>query len=360
MLALTIDVLPANRGDCLLIECRGSGRPWRLLVDGGLSETWPLLRARLAALPDDDRIVDLAVVTHIDADHIGGMIQLLGSADSDVVIGDVWFNGLPQLPDTAGRSRSVAQGESLVKLLTGTSTAVPPWNRAFDGAAVCTLADATPRVVERDGWPTITVLTPAPRRLGRLRTKWEHEQGRLRRGEPSEQEEPPAPPASLDDLDKLATVKTAPDTSVANGSSIALLLEHRGTRCLLCGDAFVPDLRESLSALADERGGGPIEIDVFKLSHHGSRGNISRALLELVPARHYVVSTNGDLFMHPDDVALARVITAGPAGLTLWFNYSTAANRRWEATELTSRYGYRARYPEGDGQGVRIELEERP
>ena len=58
--AIRIEALPARLGDCLLVEClRPGGAPWRMLVDGGPVDTWPLLEARLAtaglARPDRRR-----------------------------------------------------------------------------------------------------------------------------------------------------------------------------------------------------------------------------------------------------------------------------------------------------------------
>ena len=73
--ALTIEVLPAGYGDCLLISCPVGERTWRLLVDTGPDECWPMLHARLSELPTDgrgNRFIDLAVISHIDHDHIGG------------------------------------------------------------------------------------------------------------------------------------------------------------------------------------------------------------------------------------------------------------------------------------------------
>ena len=72
--AITLEVLPAGYGDCLLIACPVDGRTWRLLVDTGPDECWPLLRSRLAEIAPDDhgkRHIDLAVISHIDHDHIG-------------------------------------------------------------------------------------------------------------------------------------------------------------------------------------------------------------------------------------------------------------------------------------------------
>src|SRR5689334_14820713 len=90
--AITFEALPARLGDCLLIECHREGeRPWRALIDGGPPDTWPTLRARLNRLPRADRRLDLVVVTHIDSDHIGGMLPFFESPP--VEVGDVWFNG---------------------------------------------------------------------------------------------------------------------------------------------------------------------------------------------------------------------------------------------------------------------------
>src|SRR4051794_22840069 len=100
--AITIEVLPADRGDALWVECHGStGRPWRLLFDGGMPATSNVLRERVLALGETERVIDLAVVSHIDSDHIGGILPLLSAGDLGVTFGDVWFNGLPQLPDPA-------------------------------------------------------------------------------------------------------------------------------------------------------------------------------------------------------------------------------------------------------------------
>ncbi len=68
--AITVEMLAAGYGDCLLVNCPVAGRTWRLLVYTSPDECWPALRERLAALAPDSycqRRVDLATVTHIAA-----------------------------------------------------------------------------------------------------------------------------------------------------------------------------------------------------------------------------------------------------------------------------------------------------
>ena len=78
-----------------------------------------------------------------------------------------------------------------------------------------------------------------------------------RRGSAREQAAPePDVLHALGDLRALASTTTVKDTSVANGSSIAVLVEHRGVSAVLAGDAFGPVLAAGLTAVARREGCG--------------------------------------------------------------------------------------------------------
>jgi hypothetical protein len=367
---MRIELLPARLGDCLLVEClREDGRPWRMLVDGGPPDTWPLLEARLRRMPADDQAIDVAVITHIDSDHIGGMIPLL-SSDLAPRIGDVWFNGRTHLPDDRGKPRSIGQGETVVTTLLGAAgpalaadrrTGGPvPWNAAFGGTAIGSSAQAGVVQVSVPGGPTITVVSPTLTQLHKLGATWS------RVVEQAQREERPLPQPDvlepLVDLQALASRKSVKDTSVANGSSIALLVEHRGASAVLAGDAFGPVLAAGLSGIARARGVKRLQVDALKLPHHGSQANVTSPLLAAAPAGHYLVSSNGDVFHHPDDIALARVITGAPMPPALWFNYRNPRTERWADAALTGRYGHTANFPDPahPDAGVVLELPSRP
>ena len=353
--AIRLEVLPARLGDCLLVECmREQGPPWRMLVDGGPPDTWPLLEARLA----DDPRIDVAVITHIDSDHIGGMIPYLGSPLA-TSIGDVWFNGGSHLPGPA--QRSVAQGESVMSTLLGTAELVGqaagtplPWNLAFGGGPIDTGEEAgfVEHVVP-DG-PRITLLSPTTERLRALATVWHAAVRDATRGD--KEVDQPDVPAPLTDLASLAAEKAPKDGSVPNGASIALLLEHRGASVVLGADAFGAVLGAGLSGLAAHRGVTSLPVDAFKLPHHGSKSNVLEALLQVAPAQHYMVSSNGDVFHHPDDQAVARVVMHAPPGATLWFNYRNPRTERWADSALRKQHGYEASYPDDPSRGVVLEL----
>ncbi len=354
--AIRVEVLPARHGDCLLVEClREQGPPWRMLVDGGPPDTWPLLEARL----EDDPRIDVAVISHIDSDHIGGMIPYLSSPLASS-IGDVWFNGRTHLPDLP--QRSVAQGESVVAALLGSpgvggarDVGDPlPWNHSFGGGPIDTGEEAgfVEHVVP-DG-PRITLLSPTTKRLLALTRAWYDAVQDATRG--GEKPGPPDVPPPLTDLAEMAAEKTSKDGSSPNGSSIALLVEHRGASVVLGADAFGSVLGAGLAGVAAARGATTLTVDAFKLPHHGSKGNVLGALVKVAPARHYVISSNGDTFHHPDDQAVARVVTGAPPGATLWFNYRNPRTERWDAPALREQYGYQTRYPDDPARGVVLEL----
>ncbi len=352
--AIRLEVLPAAYGDCLLIECPVGKGTWRMLVDTGPDDTYPLLRSRLAAIPpnaDGRRHIDLFVVTHIDHDHIGGAARLLADRTLKLEFGDVWFNAPGQQ-----RVRGVKEGQALAGLLGAPGIALP-WNLAFGGGHAVTPVEQFLALPATRGRPRLTLLSPTPERLTRLFKVWERELSKLAKA--PESKVPLALPRSAfdPDLDALANRATAQDRAVANGSSIALLLEHLGVSVLLAADAFAPVLATALKALAQNRGVSlPFQMDAFKLSHHGSQANITTELFECVQARHHIVSTNGAIFGHPDNTAIARTILHGGRGQTLWFNHGNEGNRRWGAALLQERHGYATRYPPELEMGVTLAL----
>jgi beta-lactamase superfamily II metal-dependent hydrolase len=352
----SIEALPAGRGDCFWVECELPSRTWRLLFDGGTPEAWPALEARIYSLPPADRSFDLVVVSHVDSDHIGGMLPFFAAArDLNVRICDVWFNGLQHIQDGGAGVRSVAEAQGLERLLLASRTGNDfPWNRAFQGGAVVTPGHNTIREVQLAEGPELILLSPTPTTLQRLGKVWQSTLESAVRGEPEEQA-PPVASECLADLESLAAYPTKPDQSRANASSIAILLIHAGVRCLIAADSSSVVLGAALTALANHWSAPRVELDILQLPHHGSQRSAPRKLLELAPARHYLISSSGERFHHPDDVSLARVLQPPQGHRSLWFNYRTDRNLRWNDNELQRRYHFEAHYPEPGRSGISIQ-----
>ncbi|MEA3217747.1 MAG: hypothetical protein QOJ19_3903 [Acidimicrobiia bacterium] len=358
---MRIDMLPAGHGDCLVVQCTDDGGTIRLLIDGGTTGTAPRLRSFVEAnWSADDRDFDLAVVTHVDADHIGGALPFFDAPPEGFTARDFWFNGRQHLIT----ERGAAQGERLGQLLLGRrASGRVPWNAAFRGGPVV-VPDEGPLptvTLGEGGRVTITLLSPSPAKLARMAPVWDRELGRVRAEEPTPEGakvDRAGEAIDLSDLDALAARRSVLDAAPANGSSIAFLLEAAGVRCLFGADGHPDTLAAAIRRLNAERGVDRLPLDAFKLPHHGSEANVSIELLQLVDCRRYLVSTNGAYFNHPDPAAIARVIVAGGEAPEVHFNYHSPRSAMWDdpAHVGGGRHPYTPVYPTEVAGGLTVQL----
>ena len=72
---MKVSIFQANQGDCILLTARDGSN---LLVDGGMRGSYKDFVARsLGNLAREGRDIDLVCVSHIDRDHIGGILKLV-------------------------------------------------------------------------------------------------------------------------------------------------------------------------------------------------------------------------------------------------------------------------------------------
>lgn len=82
-MAINITLLPAEHGDCIFV----SAYDYNILIDGGVAQTYQDLHDRrnpdkplkllIDKLHEENKHIDLLIVTHVDDDHIGGIIECL-------------------------------------------------------------------------------------------------------------------------------------------------------------------------------------------------------------------------------------------------------------------------------------------
>lgn len=365
---LRIDVLPARHGDCIWIEYGAAAAPTRILIDGGPAFAYGVLRERIAALAPDQRYLDLLIVTHIDGDHIEGVIRLLRDKALGLEVREIWFNGLRQIRSVpvpvplSGVPYSVVQGEYLSALIKQRGIA---WNVPFGGAAVTAGAR-----VSLPGGASALLLSPTIAELGLLHKAWDAEL--VEAGiEPDASEEEMArlnaikrlaAPQSFSgigppDIDALAARPFEQDDAIANGSSIAILFDYGGTRLLLLGDAFPGVVEHAISALLRDEGKARLKVDLVKLPHHGSRANLSPSLLDKLECEQYVASSDGKYFRHPDAETIARLIRHAPRPLHILFNYRTALTSPWDDPQLKLDHAYRTTYPAAGTSGLSVRFD---
>jgi beta-lactamase superfamily II metal-dependent hydrolase len=336
---IRLTMFPARDGDSLFLEYGSHGPTRRILIDGGRADTYPDIRQPLADAAGDAGL-DLLVVTHIDQDHVLGILRLFDDRGR-VPIRDVWFNGFGHLSDSPFEAFGAQDGELLTTALL---TQQVNWNRAFATHPVEIGRAFTPL---EDG-ATITIVSPDRNQLEALIPEWTTEcakHGLI----PGQHPEAPPPPGFESfgpvDVDDLADQGFERDSSAPNQTSIGFLFEFEGVRILFTGDADDQRLIDSIRPLAEVEG-GRLRLDALKVPHHGSRKNLSIDFLDLIDCGTYLISTSGARHGHPDPVAIARILKHGGAEKRLVFNYMERA-MRWEIPRLKADYGYSVVKPPG-------------
>ena len=358
----TIEMLPAGHGDALWIEYGETDNPHRILIDGGprlkvtRQRIRELIEERVVPRPDGMQDFELMVVTHIDADHITGMLRLMEERDIPLDPRDLWFNGYHHLPtDVLGAK----QAENLTTAIKRRDLR---WNADFAEAAVVVPDEGDLPQIELPGGMCLTLLSPTNDELRALRPVWEKEVKKAGMvpgfGLEEAEKERPADvlgPGEAIDPDELAEVEFEEDPSEANGASIALLAEFDGKSMLLTGDAHSGVLERGIRRLLAQRDEETLQVGLFKVSHHGSRHNLSRDLVDLVDAEHWLFSSNGKIFQHPDPVAVSRLVV-GKDDVRLAFNYRTEFNDHWDSRRRKRKYDYGTAYPEDGTEGLLVAL----
>jgi len=356
---INIELIQASQGDCIWIEYGAdTDSLHRILIDGGTKGTYKHLKKRIECLSPDERHFDLLVITHIDADHIAGILKLIEDNDLGISFSDIWFNGYRHL----GKSniRGIIQGELLSDYLDKPHI---NWNKAFNGKAVCVDKRKKFSPVELAGGMKLTLFSPTKKALADLKPQWKKEAEKAglfsdkRIADKEDIDTRPIEsrsqaPTMLPDIDRLAKTSFKSDTSRTNGSSIAFLAEYEGKKMLFTGDAYDTILLDSLQRFLP--GCEPLYLDLFKIPHHGSNGNMSKKLLERIRCSTYLISANGAYHEHPDEIAIARIIKYGGHKLDLYFNYLSTYNEIWKHPLLQEKYRYYTHYPSDDQTGINI------
>jgi hypothetical protein len=313
----TLEALRAKHGDSLLLHYGKKSDPQLMVIDGGPSGVFNQnLKPRLAELKaersgDDPLPIRLLMVSHIDDDHIRGVLDLtkglvrqMESEESlDWEIAALWHNSFDDLvgegaekmveeasvglslADLEGGALLPADGVSRPSALVLASVAQgrnlrldakklalelnPPDGRLLTGA------ETGDPPLEFEGGLSFRVVGPNRQRIAELQKKWAEELERRKRSEAAK-------------VEAAAYV----DESVFNLSSIAVLAEAGGKTMLLTGDARGDDLLgglEKAGLLKKDK----LHVDVLKMPHHGSDRNVETDFFRRVTADHYVFSGDG-------------------------------------------------------------------
>ena len=299
----TLEVLEAAHGDSLLLHYGATGAPKHMLFDGGPKKIYAsrlsprLKEIQQASTPASRLQLERVALTHIDEDHIQGLLDLLNDADATAVVRTphFWFNAFddlqselpPELANLSAIDRASESAMQSVAVLSSVGQGVDLRDKVRARAARVNLGDGkllvaddtSVRVLDQDGI-RVTLVAPSRARLRKLFADWQKK----------------TQDAGSNKAKTEAITSAYVDRSVYNLSSLVMVVETTSAgvskRMLLTGDARGDDIVAGL-----EMGGylddGKAHFDILKMPHHGSSRNMELAFLEAITADHYVISANG-------------------------------------------------------------------
>ena len=367
---MKIRLFQSAHGDCLLLE--GSDGT-RLLSDGGIKGSFR--KHVLPRLASDGLDIDLLCVSHIDQDHIGGVLAYLENMvdwrvfrhkndpafepDEPELPGitEIWHNAffdtrtknrgaierflalsgealsghpMAELRELGTWYRDLAQsvGEGIeVSRRIGADQLNIPLNSLWGGKFVTRSQGPDPIEL---GNLTIEVLGPTKKEIRELRKFWddwlktrreqilrlrrrmERDESRLAENDATFLFESAEAIAEEFGLSDLGNRGKVTEPNLA---SIMLHVEDSdGKTCLMTGDGHMDDVEAGLENAELLQPGEGLHVDCLKIAHHGSEHNSELKHYQRITADHYVFCGNGHSH-NPDPRIVDAVIDSriGPA-----------------------------------------------
>ena len=377
---MRLRIYQSDKGDCLLVSGESGGH---ILVDGGMRKAFQdHVRADLGKMAAKKQALDLVYISHIDQDHISGVLELLDSVMAWRVhayrskqgakvkppafpkmpaIKEIWHNAFSDvLEDNAGSVERLLAQSSLVlglssnvdlqafalahhELAYSVDEAIQvsqrvsasqlriPLNGPFDGKLI--MSRSPPKRAARIGKMNIFVIGPLPSEVERVRDEWNawlrKNKDRIRKLKKDAEADARSIGNSADRIADLLAARVdelgnRDAVTAPNLASVMLLVEEGKTKVLLTGDGHWEDILKGLTHHKKFDAKGRLHVDVLKVQHHGSEHNHNVQMAERVTADNYIFCANGK---HDNpDTRIVKLICDSHRkvrpkdAFTLWFN----------------------------------------
>lgn len=300
---MIIEPLKAEHGDAIVIRIDNEKKRTLIVIDGG-----PVNCAeRIADYYDTLGYIDLLILTHYDEDHIGGLLEYIGrhTRDKSELIGEIWVNGARVI---------YFDKDENVSCYDNAYTLASSINRMKDKGIIKSFVyniNNSMDDVKREGF-SLSILTPNSSCLEKLENDFQrYVDGHGLADDPDTDEQVSYSRTSKDSqksLESLTDEKHKATTTFMNKTSISFILYAEGKSIMMLGDADINDIVKKLKGQGYSKE-NPIHLDFVKLSHHGSKGNISKEFLEIIDCNDFLFTTNGGTggAYHPDRKTIALI-----------------------------------------------------
>ena len=259
----------AGKGDCIRLRYTGiSGVPHNVLIDSGVSRFGLEFESICQRILSDHEKIDVVLITHVDLDHLGGLLYNLRNKRK-ICIEEVWMNHGRLMEKNT--DLAVKHNDELYTRLKERNIPVK--------------AVVTGTTYELDG-AVFRVLWPDEETLCHLFGKSSEDVLLEKHSDYG---------YSFDELMEMPIKRR--DASQSNRASVIMEIECEEQKILFTGDAWSEDIL---------RVSGSTTYDLIKLPHHGSVRNISEEWCGQIKCKNYMICTDG--ISHPDKQTIAKLL----------------------------------------------------
>jgi ribonuclease BN (tRNA processing enzyme) len=364
---MKIEVFQSDEGDCLLVT-GADGK--RILCDGGMKNAFKKFVApNIAKIPKTEKI-DVVYVSHIDQDHISGILEMMDNAVAWKVhkyqvknidanhkppkvpeppkVGAIWHNAFHDLTDdNSGEIENLLAASALVlsgsslpdfreaavvnqNLATSIGEAIKLTRRVGDGqlgipvnkpaGGKLMLVRNKPKAISLGGMK-LHIIGPFSEDLDKLRKEWDawlddnaKALKAIRTASAKTEKD-----LGMNEIDELlgplfAQAKKFGDRTGVTTPNLASLMFYveeakTGRTLILTGDGHADDVIKGLGHSKKLDKDGKLHVDVLKVQHHGAEFNMTVGFAEKITANHYIFCANGG-DENPDFESLRVMIDA--------------------------------------------------
>jgi beta-lactamase superfamily II metal-dependent hydrolase len=375
---MKLTVFQSDKGDCTLV----TGADGKLmLADGGMGVSYTAhVAPHLNALRLQDKKLDLVYLSHIDDDHIGGILRMLDdevdwrvhehmlktgnmahkppTSKRPPVISNIWHNAFHELVgQNAGAIENMLAASAVA--LSGTTNAqieqvaLSQSNLANSTAQALKLARRvgidqlkiplnkpasgklmfvreTKRAIKLGGM-SLFIIGPFKEDLEILRNDWNKWLNENADALKKIQQQAKTDAHDIaDEVERIIQPLLAQAKAMGNRSkvtppnlaSLMLLVTEGKKNLLLTGDGHADDILKGLAHYGKFDASGKLKVDVLKVQHHGAEHNIHEEFCRRIIAANYVFCGNGFMTNPETDVIdlIVKTRLKEPGNFKLWFN----------------------------------------
>lgn len=309
-----------GNGDAILIQKESNSDSANILIDAGKERNkirYSRMRNEILSLLNNSKNgnIDLAIVTHSDDDHIGGFLNMVGDNKIEPLIQKYIFHSENNISNYI--DQPYLKKEKYPVSPTSTSSVKSSYKQDLE------LTDLLKDSEKWDGKIYIagnticcnevklTILSPTVEKLSLLQDHWKKKKAEYYKKYGTAKSSGKQKcvfdyNTKFENFD-FGTLEMTEDESAVNGASIAFVYEDDNTKGLFLSDAHPSIIEQSLKSFV-QVGKNQIKFDFVKLSHHGSKNNLTKELLELIDCNNFIITANANKsHCHPNKQTLAMI-----------------------------------------------------